>query len=112
MSGHVTVQGGKSNHIVRIFERTGKGPLTDRRLQRHFLLLMLIGICCCIGPSCTRPPKPSYEGYGYLIIAPQTVMSAVQDFAGYKESKGFLVEVVSLEEILNITPGDDDPEGP
>jgi|GEM_PF-2125393 len=80
------------------------------RLRRHLILPLLMGICCGMGTSCSRPPAPSYDGYGYLIIAPQTAMTAVQNFADYKESKGLLVDLVSLGEILTGSPGDDDPE--
>ena len=110
MFRHDAVQDGKSNREVLTPGRTGKVPLLARRLRRHLILLIIIGSCCGIGTSCIRPPKSSYEGYRYLIIAPQTAMVAVQDFADYKESKGFLVDLVSLEEILTSSPGEDDPE--
>lgn len=37
-------------------------------------------------------------------------MTALQDLADYKESKGLLVDLVPLEEILASSPGEDDPE--
>ncbi|MFX0208039.1 MAG: C25 family cysteine peptidase [Candidatus Hodarchaeota archaeon] len=53
---------------------------------------------------------PSQEKPGYLIIAPEERMSDVEDFALYKETQGFLVKTVSLEEILMTTSGVDEPE--
>ncbi len=73
-----------------------------------FLVVILLNPCFWIMISCMRPAT-DYEGYGYLIIAPERVMSAVADFAAYKESKGFNVETVLLEEVLE-TSGQDDPE--
>ena len=78
-------------------------------LPRSLLTLVLTCFCSCFLGSC-KPPPPSYEGYGYLIIAPEAVMPSVADFADYKESRGLLVDVTPLEAILSTTPGDDDPE--
>jgi hypothetical protein len=79
--------------------------------SRHdcFVLLFLIAFVSILASSC-RPDAPSYQGYGYLIIAPEASLPAVEDFANYKEAKGFLVDLISLEEILASTPGNDEPE--
>ncbi len=61
-------------------------------------------ICAGLLASC-RPPPPSYEGYGYLIIVPEAVSFAVEELADYKRSRGFLVETVLLEDILAQAPG-------
>lgn len=87
----------------------GKGPISTRRSCGCFVPLILMAIPSVLASSC-RPPPPSYLGYGYLIIAPEASLPAVEDFGNYKEAKGFLVDLVSLEEILTSTPGDDDPE--
>ena len=78
-------------------------------IRQFFVVLVLNCSCSCLLSSCA-PPKPSYEGYGYLIVAPESVLASVGDFADYKESKGLLVDVISLEGILSTSPGDDDPE--
>jgi len=71
----------------------------------------LVVLICLQFTACNpRPPAPSYEGYGYLLVAPETLLPSVEDLAAYKESKGFLVDTVSLEEILAASPGNDDPE--
>ena len=74
--------------------------------------ILLMAIPCLISLSTTSctPPRPTYAGYGYLIIAPQDVMQEMEDFADYKTAQGFLVEKVTLEEILADTPGSDGPE--
>lgn len=77
--------------------------------RRPLIALVLTGLCSWLLGAC-RPPLPSYEGYGYLIIAPEAVLPSVTDFADYKESRGWIVDVVSLEDILSTTPGEDDPE--
>jgi hypothetical protein len=87
----------------------GKRPKSVRRSHAYFLSFILMTIPSILTSSC-RPPVPSYQGYGYLIIAPEALLQAVEDFGNYKEAKGFLVDLVSLEEILTSTPGDDDPE--
>ena len=40
-------------------------------------------LCGWFFSSC-RPPPSSYEGYGYLIIAPEASIPAVVDLAAYK----------------------------
>ena len=75
--------------------------------QTPLLVWLLLGFCSWFVGSC-RPAAPSYKGYGYLIIAPEAVVPSVADFAGYKQSRGFLVAVVTLEEILSDTPGEDE----
>jgi hypothetical protein len=62
-----------------------------------------------LASSCRQPPT-SYQGYGYLIMAPEASLPAVEDFGDHKKEKGFLVDLVSLEEVLTSTPGADDPE--
>ena len=69
----------------------------------------VLGLVFLSVTSC-MPPPPTYEGYGYLIISPEAVMQEMEDFAGFKASQGFLVEQVTLEEILADSPGNDDPE--
>jgi hypothetical protein len=86
-----------------------KKPISAKRLHDHFVLLILITSLSILVNSC-RPGAPSYQGYGYLIIAPESLLPAVDDFANYKEAKGFLVDLMSLQEILTSTPGDDGPE--
>jgi hypothetical protein len=86
-----------------------KKLISGKRLYDYFVLLILMAIPSIFASSC-RPPLPSYEGSGFLIIAPEALMPAVGDLANYKESKGFLVDQVSLEEILTSTPGYDNPE--
>ncbi|MEW6440337.1 MAG: C25 family cysteine peptidase [bacterium] len=56
------------------------------------------------------PPEPSYPGYGYRIVAPGSLLPAVEALAAWKESQGLRVDRVSLEEILEEGPGRDDPE--
>jgi hypothetical protein len=68
-----------------------------------------MAILSILASSC-RPPVPSYQGYGYLIIAPEALLPAAEDFGSHKEAKGFLVDLISLEEILTSTPGDDGAE--
>ena len=43
----------------------------------------ILAILCLISLSATScmPPRPTYAGYGYLIIAPQDVMQEMEDFA-------------------------------
>jgi hypothetical protein len=73
------------------------------------LLMALLCLISVASTSCT-PPRPTYAGYGYLIIAPQDVMQEMENFADYKTARGFLVEEVTLEEILADSPGNDGPE--
>ncbi len=75
----------------------------------HILLTAVLGLMCLSATSCV-PPPPTYAGYGYLIIAPEAVIQEMEDFADYKAARGFLVEQVTLEEVLSDTPGSDDPE--
>ena len=86
----------------------GKRPMSTRRLRDYFVSLILTAILSTLASAC-RPDLPSYQGYGYMIIAPEALLPAVEDFGTYKEAKGFLVDLVALEEILASTPGDDDP---
>lgn len=100
---------------------TGPAPLPESRPPRvsarasemrphdWIPIVALLFLTAWSATSC-RPPVPDYEGYGYLIVAPEAVMPALDDFADYKLSRGFLLNEVSLEEILEVTPGDDGPE--
>lgn len=83
--------------------------MNEKILHRALLVMSFIGFLTLQLTSC-RPPAPSYSGYGYLILAPEEALPFVQDLALYKASQGFLVDQVSLEEILAVTPGDDDAE--
>ncbi len=74
------------------------------------LALLAAACACSLLLSACETPKPSYEGYGYLIIGPEAVLPSVTAFADHKQSKGLLVDVISLEGILGSTPGADAPE--
>jgi hypothetical protein len=74
------------------------------------ILLMAVLFPISLSTTSCTPPRPTYAGYGYLIIAPQDVMQEMEDFADYKTAQEFLVEKVTLEEILADTPGNDGPE--
>ena len=83
--------------------------VSEMRLSGWIPVLAVLFLSSWSTTSC-RPPTPTYEGYGYLIVAPESVMPVLENFADYKTSHGFLVDEVSLEEILADTPGDDGPE--
>jgi len=72
-------------------------------------VILFLCVTAAMTPSC-RPPAPSYQGFGYLIVAPEALLPVVQDFEDYKASQGFLADRVSLEEVLANSPGADDPE--
>ena len=76
---------------------------------KAFVLLISFFFCALMMASCL-PPEPSYDGVGYLIIAPEILMPATDDFSAYKEAEGFLVDRVSLEQIRTRSTGRDDPE--
>lgn len=78
-------------------------------LKRIFFFTAVTGICLLQLTSC-RPPAPSYARYGYLIVSPKALMPVMQAFVEHKIERGFIVQTVSLEEILILSQGDDDPE--
>jgi hypothetical protein len=80
------------------------GKLASKVFATVFATLCLFSTTSC------RPPAPSYAGYGYLIIAPQQAMPVLGDFTHFKVTQGFLVDMVSVEEILTTSPGNDGPE--
>lgn len=81
---------------------------SPRRLP--FLTCLVILISFQIMAFNPRQPAPSYEGYGSLLVAPEALLPSVEDFAACKESKGFILDRVALEEILATSSGNDGPE--
>ncbi len=89
--------------------RATRSILPQTTLRRFLVILTVTCAFSWLLCSCEEQ-KPSYEGYGYLIIGPEAVLPSVAAFGDHKESLGLLVDVVSLESILGSTPGVDDPE--
>ncbi len=78
----------------------------------HPIPMLVLPLLCLAAwaLSCCTPPRPSYQGYGYLIVAPRDLLPEVEELADYKASSGLLVDKVSLEEILAGVPGRDGAE--
>ena len=78
---------------------------------RYHLLLITVAFVVVGSTSYScRPPAPDYAGARYIIIAPEALLGGVADLVPFKESQGFLVETVPLEDILATLSGDDDAE--
>jgi hypothetical protein len=76
----------------------------------HFsLITFAFVVISSTSPSC-RPPPPDYAGSSYIIVAPEGLIGEVADLVAFKQSQGFLVETVSLEDILTTMSGDDGAE--
>ncbi len=82
----------------------------ERICLRDGLVILLAALILPLFAASCRPPLPSYDGSAYLIVTPEALLPSISDFAAYKESRGFLVDTVTLEEILAGTPGIDDPD--
>ena len=76
----------------------------------HFFLITFGFVVISLTSSSCRPPAPDYAGARYIVIGPELLVAAVADLVPFKESQGFLVETVSLEEIIATMSGDDDAE--
>ena len=84
-------------------KRIISGKVHPFRIALAFIFIALALFAC-------RPPQPDYVGTSYIIIAPEVLISEVADLVPFKESQGFLVETVSLEDILSTMSGDDEAE--
>ncbi len=83
--------------------------MASKRRLHGWILIAPMCSAALLAPSC-RPPAPLYEGYAYLIVAPEDRMPLLRDFMDFKAAQGFLVDGLFLEEVLADTPGNDDPE--
>lgn len=74
------------------------------------VLPALVLACLLVLSGCGTPPEKQDAGGSYLIVVAEAARETLQAFAAYKQSQGFQVSTVTVEEIIAASSGRDGPE--